>query len=101
MDISEHKVEEVEPEKPKRGSGKKDDDEKKAANMEYHQRLIEAKTEYEKKKALRKEQKDKQEMDKCTFKPSINEKSKNLDSRFKNGGAPAPEKPKDAKVAIF
>ena len=50
---------------------------------------------------MRQEQKAKQEMEKCTFKPTINEKSKNLESRFKNGGAPTPEKPKDQKAAVF
>lgn len=50
---------------------------------------------------MRKEEKAKQEMENCTFKPSINEKSKNLDSRFKNGSAPTPEKPKDQKTAVF
>lgn len=50
---------------------------------------------------MRQEQKVKQEMEKCTFKPNINEKSKNLESRFKNGSAPTPEKPKDQKAAVF
>ena len=71
------------------------------AATEHHKKLIEAKKEYEKKKQQRLEQQAKEEMDKCTFKPSINEKSKNLESRFKNGGAPTPEEPKDAKAAAF
>ncbi len=56
-------------------------------------------TEYAKKKEIRKEQKAIEEMEKCTFKPTINTKSKNIESRFKSNASG--EKPKDQKVAAF
>lgn len=68
---------------------------------DIHNRLLEVRTEYEKKKELKKEIKDKKEMEKCTFKPNINTKSKNIESRFKS--VAAGEKPvvKDPKAASF
>lgn len=52
-------------------------------NTDIHNRLLEVRTEYQKKKEMKREQIESEVMTKCTFKPSINNKSKKIESRFK------------------
>lgn len=71
------------------------------AQTDIHNRLLEVRTEYEKKKEMKKEMKAKEEMDKCTFKPNINNKSKNIESRFKSVAAGEKPVQRDPKAASF
>lgn len=73
----------------------------KRVQTDIHNRLLEARSEYEKKKEIKKEMKAKEEMDKCTFKPIINTKSKNIESRFKSVAAGEKPVAKDPKATSF